>query len=62
MRVAVDADRCRGYGLCCIVCPDVFTLTEAGYSVVASPEVPPEHEEAVREAAHVCPEQAIAVS
>jgi ferredoxin len=62
VKVSVDADRCRGHGLCCIVCPDVFSLTEDGYSTVPVPEVPSEFEAAVREAAHVCPERAITVA
>ena len=59
MRVSVDPERCRGYGLCGTIAPDVFSLTDSGYSVVTTPDVPPESQEAVREAVHVCPERAI---
>jgi ferredoxin len=59
MRVAVDPERCRGYGLCGTLAPELFTLTDGGYTVVTTPEVPPELEDAVREAVHVCPERAI---
>jgi ferredoxin len=59
MRVSVDTDRCRGYGLCNTIAPEVFSLTDGGFSEVTDPEVPPELEEAVREAVHVCPERAI---
>ena len=59
MRVSVDAERCRGYGLCNTIAPELFSLTDAGFSEVTDPEVPPELEEAVREAVHVCPERAI---
>jgi ferredoxin len=59
MRVSVDAERCRGYGLCNAIAPELFTLTDDGFSVVTTPEVPPELAEAVREAVHVCPERAI---
>lgn len=62
MKVSVDADRCRGHGLCCIIAADVFMLNENGYSVVRDPDVPAELEEDVREAAHACPEQAITTS
>jgi ferredoxin len=62
VKVAVDADRCRGHSLCCIICPEVFALGPDGYSVVTVAEVPPAFEEAVREAAHVCPERAITTS
>lgn len=59
MKATVDADRCRGHGICTSLCPDVFTLTDDGYSVVRVTEVPPEHEDAVRAAINQCPERAI---
>ncbi len=62
MKVAVDEDRCRGHGVCCTFCPEVFDLTDDGYSVVRDPEVPAGFEEAVRDAAANCPEHAITVS
>ena len=62
MRVAVDEDRCRGHGVCCATCPEVFTLTDDGYSEVLSPEVPAGLELAARAAADSCPERAITVS
>ena len=62
MRVAVDEDRCRGHGVCCVTCPEVFTLTDDGYSEVLSPEVPAGLAPAVRAAADSCPERAITVS
>jgi ferredoxin len=62
MNVAVDADRCRGHGICCSLCPEVFDLTDDGYTVVTVPEVPAEHEAAVRTAVASCPERAITVS
>ncbi|GAA2431868.1 ferredoxin [Actinomadura vinacea] len=62
MKVAVDDDRCRGHGICCALCPEVFTLNDDGYTTVEDPEVPAEHEEAVRAAADQCPERAITVT
>jgi ferredoxin len=59
MKAAVDADRCRGHGICWSLCPEVFTLLDDGYSVVEVPEVPPEFEDAVRTAVNQCPERAI---
>ena len=59
MKVAVDADRCRGHGVCWSLCPEVFTLTDDGYSVVQVDEVPAEFEDAVRAAVDQCPERAI---
>jgi ferredoxin len=62
MKVAVDADRCRGHGVCVSLCPEVFTLTDDGYSVATTDEVPTESQAAAREAIECCPEQAITES
>ena len=59
MRVAVDADVCAGHGVCCTLCPEVFTLTDDGYAAVVAPEVPSELEDAVRAAVNQCPTHAI---
>jgi ferredoxin len=62
MKASVDDQRCRGHGVCVTICPEVFTLTDDGYSVVENPEVPSEFEKAVQEAVECCPEQAISAS
>jgi ferredoxin len=62
MRAAVDDQRCRGHGVCCSLCPEVFTLTDDGYAIVENPDVPAEFEDAVREAVESCPENAISTS
>ena len=62
MKVTVDDDRCRGHGVCGTICPEVFTLTDEGYTVVQTPEIPAESKEAVRTASGSCPERAITVS
>jgi ferredoxin len=62
MKAAVDDQRCRGHGVCCTICPEVFALTDDGYAVVAQPEVPAEFEDAVRDALDCCPESAISTS
>ncbi len=59
MRVNVDSDRCRGHGVCWSLCPQVFELTDDGYSVVLVDDVPVELEDAVRAAVLQCPERAI---
>jgi ferredoxin len=59
VKVTVDEDQCRGHGVCCTLCPEVFTLSDDGYSLVRAEEVPAEFEEAVRAAAANCPERAI---
>ncbi|MDX2541582.1 ferredoxin [Streptomyces sp. WI04-05B] len=62
MKAAVDEDRCRGHGVCWTLCPEVFDLTDDGYAEVLVPEIPAEHEGAVRTAAGSCPERAIVLS
>lgn len=59
MKIAIDEDRCRGHGICCTLCPEVFDLNDEGYSEVLTPEVPAEHQETVRVAIAQCPERAI---
>lgn len=59
MKATVDEDSCRGHGICCATCPDVFDLSDDGYAVVLVPEVSAEHENDVRRAARSCPEHAI---
>lgn len=61
MKVTVDDDRCRGHGVCCSLCPEVFDLTDAGYAAVLTSEVPQDLEEAVLTAVDGCPERAITV-
>ena len=62
MKVRVDADVCAGFSACLGSCPTVFGLHADGYAVVRVSEVPPEFEEAVREAADRCPTGAISVT
>jgi ferredoxin len=61
VRVSVDREVCFRHARCFAHCPEVFGLDEEGYSVVRTPEVPPQLQEAVREAAQLCPERAITV-
>ncbi|MET8207703.1 ferredoxin [Streptomyces sp. NPDC005373] len=61
MKVTVDDDRCRGHGICCVTCPDVFDLSDDGYAVVTTFAVPADNEDDVRVAARSCPERAITI-
>ena len=58
MKAEVDRDTCTGCGLCCDSCPDVFEMSDDVATVIVD-EVPPEAEEACREAAEGCPVSAI---
>lgn len=62
MRAVVDDDRCRGHGICEATCPEVFTLTDAGYAEAGKDDVPPQAEASARIAAGSCPERAITVT
>jgi ferredoxin len=60
VKVWVDPQRCQGHTLCSMIAPDSFELDDfEGHSSAVSEEVPPDQEDAVREAARSCPEQAI---
>lgn len=60
MKVSVDPDLCVSCGLCVDLCPEVFEMEDD--TATAKPdEVPPEHEEACRDAADQCPTEAISI-
>lgn len=58
-KVYVDQDLCIGCGLCADTCPDVFEMTEDGKSQVK--ENAEANIECAKEAASVCPTEAIVV-
>jgi ferredoxin len=59
MKVTVDEDRCAGHGMCLTLCPEVFEMSDDGWAVAHSGDVPPEFQRATREAIENCPEHAI---
>jgi len=61
MRVSIDTRRCGCSGFCEKIAPAVFLLPPRGASQVVDAGPPPELHAAVREAAQMCPTQAIAV-
>lgn len=61
MRVRVDDERCKGHGVCCTVCPELFELTDHGYARVLMDEVPAAQEDGAQTAATQCPEGAITI-
>ena len=60
MRVRIDPDLCAACGPCEDICPEVFRI-EDDTAVVLMEQVPPEYEDAVREAAEACPPEAIII-
>lgn len=61
MRTTVDPDLCIGCGICEGIVPEVFSLQNEPYSEVLLDPVPEEFQDATREAAEECPEEAIAI-
>ena len=62
MKATVDEELCIGCGLCQDTCPDVFELMDDGYSHVIVADIREDLYDCVREAAEVCPTEAIAFS
>lgn len=62
MKVWVDKDKCQGHTLCAMIAPESFVLDDVdGHSSAVNEIVPADQENAVREAAQSCPEQAIVI-
>ena len=62
MKVRVDPGICAGFSVCLGLCPEIFELHDDGYAIVKVGEVPPEFEDAVRDAVSQCPSGAISIS
>ena len=63
VKVRVDPDRCQGHTLCSMIAPESFELDDIeGHASAVSEDVGADQEDAVREAAHSCPEQAILIT
>ncbi|HUU28071.1 MAG TPA: ferredoxin [archaeon] len=60
MKATVDADLCTGCGLCVDLAPSVFELGDDVAKVIVA-KVPPDDEDACREAAESCPVEAIGI-
>ncbi len=58
MKLKVDMIACDGRGLCAEVLPEVITLDDWGFPIIAK-WMPEELEEQAREAARLCPRLAV---
>jgi ferredoxin len=58
VKVWIEHELCTGDGQCADICPDVFVMRDDGRTyraMVRDPDVPPQLEAAVIEAADDCP-------
>jgi len=63
MKVTVLRERCVGQGMCVLYAPEAFVQSdEDGCAEARFKDVPRKQEDAVRRAAHACPEQAIIIA
>jgi ferredoxin len=63
MKVSVEADKCVAAGHCVLTAADVFDQNEDdGVVIVLDDEPGPQHHDAVRQAAQLCPAAAIRLS
>lgn len=61
MTAEVDQEQCIGCESCPAFCPEVFKMGDDGLAYVYTDPVPPECEEAAKEAAAGCPAHCITV-
>ncbi|MET8979160.1 ferredoxin [Streptomyces sp. NPDC004539] len=59
MKITVDEELCCASGLCTVQAGEVFDQDDDGIVVLLTEAPDPEHHDAVREAAAVCPAAAI---
>ncbi len=61
MQVSVDLRLCQGYANCVDAAPEVFDLGDNNLVLLLQDQPPESLEHAVREAARLCPVQAIKI-
>ena len=61
MKLSVNPIACDGHGLCAELLPELVTLDEWGFPIVADQDVPPDLEAHARRAVAACPTLALAL-
>ena len=61
MKIRIDRIACKGHGLCSELVPELISLDEWGFPVVAEGEVPRGLEGHAKRAAGACPTLALAL-
>ena len=59
LRVLVDFECCKNYATCVTIAPEVFDLSDDGELMLLQETPPEEFEKRLRDAARLCPTQAI---
>ena len=61
MRLRVDPINCHAHGVCAELLPELITLDEWGYPILANDELPPELAKEARKAVQSCPALALSL-
>lgn len=61
IKISIDLNLCQGYGNCVSADPDIFDLNDSGFAFLRVEEMPDDSLSALRDAAAVCPVEAIRV-
>ena len=61
MKIVFYPERCQGHGRCYSLASELFDADDLGHCVVLQTDVPPELEQAARNGADNCPEQALVI-
>ena len=61
MRLHVDPITCHAHGVCAELLPEVITLDEWGYPILAADSLPPELVKEARKAVQSCPALALSM-
>jgi ferredoxin len=62
MKATVDPKLCIACEICEETCPEVFAVLDDGFAHSLVESIPPEEYDCVREAAEMCPVEAISLS
>lgn len=61
LTITLDRSKCCGYTLCAAEAPELYSIDDQGFALVAGP-VPVEFEEQARRGAEACPAGALLVT
>ena len=61
MKILLNPATCDGFGFCAELLPELISLDEWGFPVVAKADVPPALRRAAEEAVNSCPRKALAL-